>query len=157
MADTDYIVRETVDTEFRRRTEIPWPTGDGVLCRQGGALHLVFINQELTWAKHITKSGTYEAVGIFIFRGSNDVGTPVSIKAIFGCDAGVTGDVRVYDVTNSQLIAELTGSTVAYPSLVDLGAIANVPTGEALWELQVRKTAGGGNDNVNASGASVRY
>lgn len=157
MPDTDYIIRETVDAEFRRRQQIPVPTGDGVVCRETGSYHFVRIDQELSWGLHQSKSSTYDTVGIFIFRGSDLIGTPASIKAIFGCDVGVTGDVRIYDVTNGMIVAEMIGSTAAYPSIVDLGTISNVPTGEALWELQVRKTAGGGNDDVLAAGVSVRF
>jgi hypothetical protein len=51
---------------------------------------------------------------------------------------GKTHDVRVYDVTNANTIAEATGFNHLLPTIVDLGAVSNLSAGPAIWAVQVR-------------------
>jgi hypothetical protein len=83
----------------------------------------------------------------FIFPGSNVLGTPAAIKVVAGHDS-TSGDLRVYDVTNSQVICSLSSFGSA-TGIKDLGAISNVPAGEAEWELQYQET-GSGNVDVHS-------
>ena len=56
---------------------------------------------------------------------------------------GKTFDMRVYDVTNSEVIAELTGiASVESMAIFTLTPLANVTAGEAVWELQLRRPSG---------------
>lgn len=80
----------------------------------------------------------------FIFRGSAVIGTPSTIKCILGVsDATKPVDVRVQDVTNGNTIAEVLGLTNLARAIVSLGAAANVPAGEAMWEVQGQSVLGG--------------
>ncbi len=82
----------------------------------------------------------------FIYRGSAAIGTPSAMKVILAVgDATKPVDVRLRDVTNGLTIAEVTGLVNLAQAIVDLGAInlANVPVGEAIFEVQCQSTLGG--------------
>jgi len=83
-----------------------------------------------------------------IFRGSNLEGIPINIKVYFGSVGPGTFTVRVQDITNATTIASLAGLSGAV-ALYDLGAIANIPTAFAEWELQVLPTGTGNTAIVN--------
>lgn len=82
----------------------------------------------------------------FIYRGSAAIGTPTAMKVILAVgDVTKPVDVRLRDVTNGLTIAEVTGLINLAQAIVDLGAItvANVPAGEAIFEVQCQSTLGG--------------
>ncbi len=80
----------------------------------------------------------------FIFRGSAAIGTPTAMKVIFKVsDATKAQDIRLRDVTNGNTIAEVTGLVNLGQAIVDLGAIANIPAGESIFEVQCQGTSGG--------------
>lgn len=94
-------------------------------------------------ATDTSSSATYEALQEFVYGGSDDWGTPDLIQVIAWTeDAGKPQDVRIFDVTNSLVIAELTGITDEVPTIQNLGTISNVPTGAAIWELQTKRPSG---------------
>jgi len=112
---------------------------------------------EYTFTPIVTNSDNYLSLGLFIYHGSDDVGAPTHCCIIAGItDADVCG-VRVYDHTNAQVIAERVDITDPYPSIVDLGALANVPEGVAIWEVQVKRVTGNGTKKVGASSISLRF
>jgi hypothetical protein len=104
-----------------------------------------------------TKNSTYTTVGTFGFAGSNEIGVPSVLRAIIGVEDATSLDARVQDITNNQTIAEVTGVTDAFPTIVNLGTISNVPTGAAVWELQIRRNTGTGNQQVRASSLALVY
>lgn len=90
------------------------------------------------FTKVVTGDTSYFSAHTFLFHGSDMVGVPASIFALCGIiDSGAFLDVRIYDVTNLQTIAEKTGITDFYPTVHDLGAISNVPAAQAVWEVQL--------------------
>ncbi len=114
--------------------------------QSGGAGKQTF---EISWAAGTsngvdTTNGAYTVVATFIFAGTTSIGSPTSIKAICETDATTSADIRIQDVTNVQTIAELTGWTDASPAIKDLGTISNLPSGEAIWEVQIFRTGTGG-------------
>jgi len=112
---------------------------------------------ESTFAPVVTNSDTYLSVGMFIYHGSDDEGAPTHCCVLAGVtDADACG-VRLYDHTNAQVIAERLDITDPFPSIVDLGALSNVPTGAAVWEVQVRRVTGNGTKKVGASSISLRF
>jgi hypothetical protein len=118
--------------EAKALLEIP-VAGNG-----GGDIHLMWV------AHNEIASAVYEKVGNFIYRGSTAVGPITSVKSLSLTDnAGKPTDIRVFDVTNSLVIAEITGITDIVLTLQDLGTISNVPTGEAIMEVQMRGLTGG--------------
>ncbi len=94
----------------------------------------------LTFTTHELKANdeTYVTEGQFIFQGSTVVGTPTLIKIIAEIENNSTGSVRLFDSTNSSIIAENTNITSSLPTIFDMGTIINVPTSEAIFEVQLK-------------------
>jgi len=93
-----------------------------------------------------TSSTVYTVMARFTFPGSDEVGIPKGISSIVWKDAGgggTTVDIRIFDLDNALVIAELTGITDGVPTVHDLGVLANIPTGEAIFEVQMKRTGGG--------------
>lgn len=103
-----------------------------------------------------TSSAVYKPVGRVEFEGSTLVGTPTMVKAIAWRGAGAgTVDVRLYDVTNAQVVAELTGISDTIPTIQNLGALANIPAAPAIFELQMRRVGAG--TTANASSMRIGF
>lgn len=101
---------------------------------------------------------TYNTYRRFAFGGSDNVGTPTKIVFV-ACGEGTTASVRIWDSTNSQVIAEITGVTNTYPTfqVVTDSTLTNIPTGEAVWELQVLSGSSGGTNYGNVASATVYW
>lgn len=94
-------------------------------------------------------NAAYTVKARFLFRGTAALGVPTSIKLIAGVeDATKTGDVRIQDVTNGQTIAELKGIDDLAPTIRDMGSLGTLPSGEAIWEIQMRVPKATGGENV---------
>jgi len=92
-----------------------------------------------------TTSTTWKELKTFIFDGSDDFGTITKIGVLSIKKSDVDGYVvRIYDSTNSLAIATSGTLTNNTQAINDLGTISNVPTGEAIFELQLKKTTGNG-------------
>jgi hypothetical protein len=63
---------------------------------------------------------------------------PFDILAALSMNGGDSMDIRIFDVTNTQTIAELIGYTTPVFTVVSLGTVSNVPATPAIWEIQVR-------------------
>lgn len=106
--------------------------------------------EELSWAtnsdSYISRNlgATYSTYASFEYRGSDIVGAIESIYVIAGASSGSPAhSVRIYDATNAQVIAEITGATTVAQALESLGAIANLPTGAAIFDIQAKRDAAG--------------
>jgi len=98
---------------------------------------------DYTFTKLETEEASYTASGVIAYPGSDVEGAPQKISAVCGKQGGTTTfSVRLYDKTNALVIAKQTNQADNYPILLDLGAITNVPEGPAIWEVQIKKTAG---------------
>ncbi len=104
-----------------------------------------------------TTSSTYITVADLIFRGTSSVGSPTAIKVTGWSDSGSTGAARIYDVTNSLVICENASYTETVKTIQDLGAISNLPAGEAVWEIQVKRATGTGGSSTYISACSVQF
>jgi hypothetical protein len=83
-------------------------------------------------------AAAYSTVSRFIFRGSTIHGTPTNAKAIaWISSSSQTGRVRLYDITNSLTIATSGTFNNTTGAIIDLGTISNVPTGDAIFEVQI--------------------
>ena len=94
-----------------------------------------------------TTSSPYQVVSSFVYRGTNTDNTVTDILAVASTsNSAATGQVRVFDLTNSLVIAESAafGPTNTTKIIVDLGTISNLPTGQAIFEVQLRRLPGGG-------------
>lgn len=89
----------------------------------------------------------------FIFPGTTQIGSSsFKIKAIAKSNEGVDQtkgiDIRVYDVTNSLVIAEVVDVFNNTKQIIDLGSVSNLPSGEAIFEFQGRKSLTSPKDGV---------
>jgi len=112
---------------------------------------------DMPFTKVVVVSSSYFAANAFMFHGSDEVGIPKTICTICGIIDAVTFDVRVYDVTNNAVIAELTGKSDAYPTCLDMGTLANIPQMKAIWEVQIRRASGGGQKEVAVASLHMEF
>ena len=113
---------------------------------------------EYTFPLVVTNSGSYETVGFFSYTGTDVSGIPLQICVISGMhDTGTVCGVRIYDHTNAMVIAENLTISTSSPTLVDLGTIGNCSSGNAVWEVQVKRVSGSGQKSVSAGTVSIRY
>lgn len=104
-------------------------------------------------------STTYEKMGSFKYGGSDQIGIINYIDVISHKDSSLTSyDIRIYDQTNNLVITERTGLTNTEEVVNDLGTISNIPTAEAVLEIQAKRTGGSGkNKNVYIDQAIIYY
>ena len=103
------------------------------------------------------KDTFYTVMDTLVWPGSTKVGVPTSITANMHVkDVGDIGDFRLYDATNGLTIAELFNIVSDDPTdLIDLGSIANVSTGEALWEIQGLESTGAKGAEFDLQGMTI--
>ena len=125
---------------------------DGVFRGDGSGLTNIptgTTDVELSWAIDgapalSTSNAAYTTMARFVYEGSIDVGTPIVMKIIAATPDATSYDLRIFDVTNTLTIAEVTGQVNTTPVVVDLGTISNIPTGAAVFEVQLLRTGTGG-------------
>jgi hypothetical protein len=85
----------------------------------------------------------YETIGYFEWPGTNIVDALSQLRVIVSLGGGTSMSVRVYDSTNIQTIAELTGITDTTFTTRDLGTLSNLSATDAVWEIQILAVGGG--------------
>ena len=100
---------------------------------------------------------SYARHSVILWSGTDSRPQPTKIEILVEpSNASRTWSARVFDVTNGKVIAEATGlSGPTTMTVYDLGAIANVPSTEAVWEFQFKRPTGGGS-SVSAHLGFVR-
>ena len=104
-------------------------------------------------------STSYVAKADMIYAGSDTVGTIVAIKATIWKDSvsGATGEIRIIDKSNANVICELTGITNLDDSTVlDLGTLTNIPTTPTTFEIQMSRSTGA-NRTIFCSSLEIVY
>lgn len=101
-----------------------------------------------------TTPGNY---GCIYFPGSSGMNL-TTVYFSYHCDAtDVTGDIRLYDITNAQTICSFTGLTQQYPdNMISTTALSNIPTSPAIWQVQTRKTTTSTN-SFHFTGIGFKY
>jgi hypothetical protein len=95
---------------------------------------------DLPFTKVVTGNTAYTTAHVFCFQGTDMVGLMTKLTFIGGfIDTGATQDIRIYDVTHQVVIAEVTGVSVEFPAIVNLGTLSNLSEGHAIWEVQQRR------------------
>jgi len=125
---------------------------------QGSGLSSMSINPGAENSRPFMKADVneYTHIGSTLFVGTDKVGTPtnfiVSVEANKGADVGKTIDIKVFDSIFFNVLAEKIGIVLALDkTIIDLGTISNLPTGEVPIELQGRTgITNGGKGNVCA-------
>lgn len=92
-------------------------------------------------ASYVEVTGTsYTAVTAFIFPGTSSGVSPDVIRTILAASSSGNIGVRVYDVTNAQVIVVADPLAVtALPTIYSLGAVGSLPSGLAVFEVQLKK------------------
>ena len=115
-----------------------------------------FYNGNTTPYLPIKTSGSYQVVCRFVFPGTDNINlSPDTAKSVMSRqNAGITVSVRIYDLTNSNTIAETTAQSPSTddgdPTVLDLGTVSNLPTTEAVFEIQVASSSA-------AASAEIHY
>lgn len=104
----------------------------------------------------VSTSNTYVVASTAFFPGTTVMGTPTRVVAIGNVASGVTGQVRLFDLTNSVEIASstYTNTTKTITNLTISGAW---PFGEAILEVQFRRTVGSGTNQARLFSAQVLF
>ncbi|MHA1754540.1 MAG: hypothetical protein ACTSYR_03375, partial [Candidatus Odinarchaeia archaeon] len=96
-----------------------------------------------TGAFLLSDKSVYEVRANIIYRGSNNIGIINKIKAIAWVkQSEKPGDILIYDVTNGNIIVEKNGINGEVSEIIDLGTLSNIPTEEAVFEIQLRNIPG---------------
>ena len=100
---------------------------------------------------------SYSRVDTFVYEGSDTIGTIKKISGIGYMDSGVTNfSIKLYDKTNGLIIAE-SSFTDTTESILSITPINNVPTGQALIEILVKKTGGNGNQKAYCETVTIYF
>jgi len=122
---------------------------NGKLCTKKSNVNSLIspINTQIVSIHNNTTLTTYTTIGSFAYRGSDTVGVPSAIN-VYAVNGATTYSVRIFDVTNISVICELTGQTNKNKSIISMGAISNIPTTPAIFEIQALATAGAGKNAI---------
>ena len=102
-----------------------------------------------------TENAAYETVAAFMYPGGDCCCAPKSAKFVIETTGDAQVDMRIQDVTNTQTIAELTGQTSSGPTIKTDSVLTNLPPGEAVFEVQIKKSAGAGGNKTRIYSASL--
>jgi len=100
-----------------------------------------YAQDNVSWKDKInTKNAAYTVKAKFPFQGTNNRPKDINrfITLIARVTAASSGDVKVFDATNALDIAEILGITNTTDTIFDMGAVSNLPTGQAIFEVQLR-------------------
>jgi len=112
---------------------------------------------DYTFSIVVTGDTSYYTAHIFCYQGSDMMGIPMEITVIAGWVDNTTQSLRIYDITNNQVICERTDITNEFPSAEDMGAISNVSTAPALWEVQMKRPGQGPAKEVAVASLHMRF
>lgn len=89
-----------------------------------------------------TTSTSYTTIRRFNFRGTNNTGSPSSIRAVgYVNNASNNAQIRIQDITNSKTICQSATFKNTTSAIIDLGAISNLPENEAIFDIQIKTSS----------------
>jgi hypothetical protein len=112
---------------------------------------------DFPFTKIVTGDTSYFTAHIFCFQGTDLLGAPEEISIICGWIDNTTQSVRIYDITNNQVICERTDITTEFPVVEDMGTISNLTAAPALWEVQMKRPQGGPAREVAVASMHMRF
>jgi hypothetical protein len=86
---------------------------------------------------------SYVTLASFIYRGSASIGEFTEINVSSFLDGGTSYSIRIFDLTNTLQIAEITGQTNVTLQIISMGTLSNIPTGPAILQIQCLALGGG--------------
>ena len=101
------------------------------------------IASEFSYDELKEEGSTFVRVAAILFQGSNVTG-PLSKILIAGYEGNGTGSgvCKIFDVTNGNKIAEKSYTNTTIQE-INMGAITSVPTGPAVFEVQLKGNSDG--------------
>lgn len=111
------------------------------------SLDLTFFDSGLPYLKET--SNTFTLMSRFVWRGTSQLSSPTLVRAIaFMKDAGQTGEVRLYDFTNSVVLgtAQFTGQAAQLVTIPTSGW----STAASIVEFQLRSLTGGKESRISS-------
>ena len=105
-----------------------------------------------------TMNTTYSDMFQFIWPGTANKSPIMAAYVIASVQAGTATSysVRIFDKTNNQQIAELTGSNNTADAILNLGAISNLPVNQAILAVQALRVDGAG-ESVSVTALQLSY
>lgn len=106
---------------------------------------------------YTTSSETYETVAKVVFKGTAVEGIPSQVNIIAEVDPERVGYFRIYDYNNSTTICETSFNKDLNYQTISMTDISNLPTGDAILEIQLKINNNNGNKKVNLQTVSINY
>lgn len=141
----EFFINETDEKVYIRTNATIKELSTGTPTTTNKTINLSFGSDTKPYLKG--KDGTYEFLASFFFEGTAIAGTPTEATIRFTNKGGITSDVRIYDVDNALVIAEVTGLSPVTEQIFqteDMGTLSNLSTDRATWEVQLKNSATGG-------------
>jgi hypothetical protein len=151
-SNIDFTLPTTVGTtgQFLQRsgaTSTAWATGSGSNNESTLPISLRF--NDSNGSPVSVNSNTFQVLSRIIYQGTTLDNTINRIIAIVETsNSAATGQLQLFDITNSLIIATsaVFGPAVSglLPTIIDLGTISNLPAASAIFEVQLRRVNVGG-------------
>lgn len=124
----------------------------------GGAASMV-VSLASGGVKHVETGATsYKSLAHFIYGGSDNIGSIINFNVNAWVTNAGTVCVRFYDLTNANVIAEIVDITSqSEANIRSMGIISNLPTNEAVIEIQGQKATGGGASKLRIASVELQY
>jgi len=90
------------------------------------------------------KSTRWKVIARVRYRGAEETGDLLAIKAVMSAASGAEVWLRVYDATHDEFVCEGSYTSSDDAAIVDLGTIQNVPAKEAVLEIHGKHSGGEG-------------
>jgi len=106
----------------------------------------------------INSTSVYTNVANFIWQGSTTFGIPNTAFIYAWCaSTNATRFIRwrVFDTTNSQIICTSAITNSSTRSVIDMGVVANIPTGQAVFVIQQQDTNAAGVPTTHATNGNI--
>jgi len=121
-----------------------------------GDIHVTFGND--SGHKNTGCQTTWAVMREFIFPGSTSVGTPQYCKIIAWVNKdNYPGSIRLYDRTNNNTIAEWLNFDNEDEEVKADNSLQNIPTGEAVLEIQAKAGGNGSSKSVYISAFLMKF
>ena len=121
----------------------------------GSSLFKRQVHNLLTFAKSTRKS-SWTRVEMFVYEGSDEMGVPYEIEAIGYADSGATGDLRIFDKTNGNVVGTATITNTSEDK-IPVTIINDWSHDSALIEIQVKRTSGTSKKKVYVNGMLIGF
>ena len=109
----------------------------------------------LTFSKS-TRRTSWTRVEMFVYEGSDAMGVPHQIEAICYADSGATGELRIFDQTNGNVLGTATITNTSEDK-IDVAIINDWPNDTALVEIQAKRTSGTSKKKIYLNGMIIGF